>query len=401
MITRLAWKNIWRTPKRSLTVMGSMVLGIWALIFIIAFYNSFMTAFTRTSIKHEHSHIQVHNPAYLDDPDITKVLSTSSDLQELLSQEAVKAYSGRQIADGMIASSRATAGVKIYGVEAEAEARTTLLQAQLVEGSYFEKISRNPILISEKVAKKLSVKVRSKVVLTFQDINQNILSASFRVEGIFESKSARINEQVAYVRKTDLGRLIGLSAPHELAILLEGEDAIAPFQVDLMKVSADSVRNFREIAPEFNLMEESSATTQRVMVGIVMLALLFGIINTMLMAILERTREIGMLRAVGMQKRKVFTMVITETCLLGIVAGPIGLFLGFLTVTWLGKTGIDFSMYASALKSYGVDTVFYPEIANSTYIVLMLIVLVTAFLGAIYPALMAIRLNPLEAIRKI
>jgi ABC-type antimicrobial peptide transport system permease subunit len=132
-----------------------------------------------------------------------------------------------------------------------------------------------------------------------------------------------------------------------------------------------------------------------------MLALLFGIVNTMLMAVLERTKEIGMLRSIGMHKKSVFRMIILETCLMSAIAGPIGLVLGYLTNLWLGTKGMDLSSYATALEQYGMDAIFYPSISNTTYPVLMMVVILTAFLGAIYPAIKAIQLNPLEAIRKL
>ena len=139
----------------------------------------------------------------------------------------------------------------------------------------------------------------------------------------------------------------------------------------------------------------------RIMTIIMMLALLFGIINTMLMAVLERTREIGMLRSIGMHKSKVFTMILLETLFLGMIGGPVGCLLGLATISWLNSRGLDMSAYADALEQYGAEAIFYPAMEGSEYASLMLIVIVTAFIGAIYPALKAIHLNPLEAIRKL
>ncbi len=401
MIFKLAWKNLWRTPRRSLTVMGSMVLGVWALVFIISFYSSFTKTFTRSSIQYEYSHMQVHNPLYLQEPAVDLTLSTDQDLSTLLNDQRVASYSMRQKVEGMLASSRSTRGVQIYGIQPKNEAQTTFLEEQLLEGSYFRKIRRNPIVISAEGAEKLSVGVRSKLVLTFQDIDREMVSAAFRVEGIFESASPRINNSVVYVRHSDLARLIGTDRAHELGVMLKREEDISQFQKEFSAYTRDTVQNFRELAPEFHLMEESSAMTQRTMVVIIMLALFFGIINIMLMAVLERTREIGMLRAIGMHRRKVFVMILLETCLLGAVSGPIGVLLGFITVSWLSRRGLDLSRYSEALKSYGYDTVFYPEIDSIMYPILMGVVLLTALLGAIYPSVMAVRLNPLKAIRKI
>ncbi len=402
MITSLSWKNIWRSKRRSFTVVGAIVIGVWALIFIIAFYNSFITAFSRNSIQYEYSHLQIHNPDYLVEPELKAVLG---DTEELVSTaksiSGVQAVTSRVKVNGMIASPKTSLGLQLYGIDPELEGGITKLSEQLTEGTYFSEIDRNPILISEEIAEKLKVRVRSKVVLTFQDLDHEIVAASFRVEGIFKSVSPAINKGVIYVRASDLLNLSGTSGAHEVAVLLDDLDAIDQVKSEIEAVTSNTVRTYKEIAPEFNLMEQSSATTKQMLTMIIMMALLFGIVNTMLMAVLERTREIGMLRSIGMTRGKVFLMIILETCLMGVISGPIGLFFGYLTVRWFNTNGLDFSRYSESLESFGYGTVFYPELESGTYISLMIIVLVTAFIGAIYPAVKAIRLNPLEAIRKL
>lgn len=402
MILSLAWKNIWRSKRRSFVVIGAIIVGVWALIFMFAFYNSFIEAFSRNAVNHDYSHIQIHNPDYLIEPGLEFQLSNVDRLESYLSDlPEIKSWSSRQIANGMLASPKTNAGVQIYGVEPEAEALTTGLESLLVEGTYFEAISRNPILISEKLADKLKVKVRSKVVITIQNLDREIIAASFRVEGIFKSKSPRINETGVYVRYDNLSRLTGVDGINEIAVFLNDSEQISLVKDYLSVSTTDLVRTYREIAPEFDMMEQQSAMTKQIVTVIIMLALLFGIVNTMLMAVLERTKEIGMLRSIGMHKKSVFKMIVLETCLMSLIAGPIGLFMGYATNLWLGTKGMDLSSYATALEQYGMDAIFYPSISNATYPVLMMVVIFTAFLGAVYPAIKAIQLNPLEAIRKL
>ncbi|MEM9325685.1 MAG: FtsX-like permease family protein [Bacteroidota bacterium] len=402
MIFSLAWRNVWRSRKRSLVVIGAMIVGVWSLIFIISFYNSFYVGFSNNGVQYEYSHLQIHHPDYLTDPNINwRVQDLDQVSARLERMESVAASSYRQKIPGMIASAKTSAGVEIYGVDTEQEAATTLLSTLVVDGAYFEGITRNPILVSRKIANKLKLKIRSKVVLTFQDLDQEITAASFRVAGIFESKSPRINEGVVYVRQSDSERLIGGNGIHEVAILLDDAEDMDEVKHALVGVTPSTVRTYRDIAPEFSLMEQSSATTQRTLTVIIMLALLFGIVNTMLMAVLERTREIGMLRSIGMHRGKVFRMILVETLTLGAIAGPVGLALGYITVQWLGERGLDLSRYSEALQEYGYDAIFYPEIENLTYFGLMITVLITAFVGSIYPAIKAIRINPLEALRKL
>ena len=132
-----------------------------------------------------------------------------------------------------------------------------------------------------------------------------------------------------------------------------------------------------------------------------MLALSFGIINTMLMAVLERIRELGMLMAIGMNKLKVFTMIVLETIMLVAVGAPVGVLLGTLTIAFLGHRGIDLSAFSDTLKMYGMSDTIYFQVEPVVYLQMAIAVSVTALLASIYPALKAIRLRPVEAIRKI
>ena len=386
-------------------MMSAVAIGVWSIIFMVSFYNSLIGAISRNSLQHDYSHIQIHHEGYLSDPGLDFQLRNPSKLLKFPSQIAdIKAASGRLIVNGMVASPKTNLGIQVYAIDPADEAAVTDLPSFLTVGDYFTNIKRNPILLSQKLAKKLKVKVRSKVVITVQDMEADIRAGAFRVSGIFHSKSPRINKDVIYVRHTDLSNLLNTtdSSFNEFAYLLKDNESLIKTKRKMEVKTDNLVRTYREIAPEFDLIEEASAVSKQVITVIVMLALLFGIINTMLMAVLERTKEIGMLRAIGMYKRKIFLMIVLETSMISLVSAPVGLIAGFLTNVYFEKTGgMDLSQYAGALEQYGGDAIFYPEIAQSTYFFLMLVVVMTALMGAIYPAIKAVNLNPLEAIRKV
>ncbi|NQW26521.1 MAG: ABC transporter permease [Flammeovirgaceae bacterium] len=404
MMLSLAWKNIWRSKGRSFVVIGAIVIGVWSLIFMFGFYNSFIEALSRNSLYHDFSHIQVHHKGYLTEPGLAFLLNRSEELVDMGAEvPEILATSGRLIINGMIASPKTNLGIQVYGVHPTDEAQVTGLEEQLVEGNYFENSKRYPILISEKIADKLKVKLRSKLILTIQDAQANITSAAFIVSGIFHSKSPRINESVIYVRHADVVQLIGLDdqSYNELAYLLRDTETTDRVKVNIESKTENLLRTYREIAPEFDMFEQTSAITKQMITFIIMLALLFGIINAMLMSVLERTKEIGMLRSIGMHKRKIFLMILFETCIISLISGPLGLLAGFATNRYLSINGLNLSSYAGALEQYGAEAIVYPSIDYATYPLLMMIVLITALLGAIYPAIKATRLKPLEAIRKI
>ena len=386
-------------------MMSAVAIGVWSLIFMVSFYNSMMGAISRNSLQHDYSHIQIHHEGYLSEPGLDFQVKNPSTLMEFPSQISdIEAASGRLIVNGMVASPKTNLGIQVYAIDPADEAAVTDLPSFLIAGDYFTNIKRNPILLSQKLAEKLKVKVRSKVVITVQDLEANIRAGAFRVSGIFHSKSPRINNGVVYLRHSDLSKLINSTDTsfNEFAYLLKDNESLKQTKIIMEAKTKNLVRTYREIAPEFDMIEEGSAISKQVITVIVMLALLFGIINTMLMAVLERTKEIGMLRAIGMFKRKIFLMIVLETFMISLVSAPVGLTAGFLTNRYFERTGgMDLSQYAGALEQYGGDAIFYPELGQSTYLLLMLVVMMTALIGAIYPAIKAVNLEPLEAIRKL
>ncbi len=403
MLLSISWKNIWRNKLRSGVVIGAMVLGIWALIFLFSFSDAMTGSFVNNAIKYDYSHIQLHHPAYAQDPAMTNSISDTKQVLEILATHPeVVSFSARMMVSGMVGSANSTQGGFIYGVDPASEAKVTFLDQTLTEGTYFTEIKRNPVLISEKMAKKLKVKLKSKVILTFQDSHGNITAGSFRVEGIFNTKSPRINEGVVYVKQEDLERLADYSQPHEVGMVLRDIEITDQVKEGLQQqLPSLAVASFKDLAPDMQVMKEQTVITKTILMIIIMLALVFGIINTMLMAVLERTREIGMLMAIGMKRLRVFVMIMIETILLSLAGAPVGMFLGYLSVLYFGMKGMDFSQYADSLEQYGMDTIVYLDLEGWNYAFLAITVVTTALIGAIYPARKAIKLEPVEALRKL
>lgn len=404
MLAILAWRNVWRHKGRSAVVIGAMVVGIWSLTFGGAFMNSFLLSYIQTAIRHEVSNGQIHHPEFTQDFDIKFTIDKPQRIVSFLKEnENVVAVARRSVVNGMIASTRQATGVKIVGVEPNEEARVTELDSLVAEGAYFEGISRNPVLLGKRLSEKLKVNVRSKVVLTFQDIDGNITAGSFRVAGILDASSTVIDEGSAFVVRQDLNRLLGIEdGVHEIAYTTAPgtEDDLLAAEIQAA-FPGEMVRSWRELAPLLLFMEQWMGAVLQVLILIIMLALAFGIINTMLMAVLERVREVGVMIALGTRRSRVFLMIMIETLLLSTVGGPFGLLAGYATISWLGSRGIDLSDYSEGLKSIGYESVLYPQLFLSDYLTIVAGVLITAFLASLYPAWKAIRMQPVEAIRGV
>ncbi len=407
MILTLAWRNIWRNPTRSLVVIIAIALGIWAAMFMSGFATGMVQSYVDNAIANRVSHLQIHHPEYEEDQDIQFSISKIDQLKNKLDEaDNISGVSYRTLANGMLASSKTSRAVRIRGIEPAAEQAVTGLQGQVESGTYFEGDRKNQILLSERLADKLGVKLKKKVVLTFQDKDREIVAAAFRVVGIYDTGNNIFDDVHIFVKHQDIQRLLGVDAQnalyHEAAILLQDKTGMDSLQHQLQTQFPNLlIENYRERAPDVDLYESMLGSLSLIYLIIIMLALVFGIINTMLMAVLERIRELGMLMAIGMNKLKVFLMIMTETLLLTLVGAPLGLGLGALTVAYVGKKGLDLSAFSSAMEMYGMSNVVYFELSPAVYGQVVIVVSMTAILASIYPALKAIRLKPVEAIRKL
>jgi len=405
MLFQIAWRNIWRNKSRSLVVISSIIIGVWAGIFILSFAWGMYKNNIDESVYRQLSHIQIHHPTFSEENDSKfTITNTDKKLKQFQFDNRVASVSSRVISTGMITSPTTASGVKIYGINPSSEVTQIRLNEYVREGAYFDSGKENEILIGEKLAKKLKVKLKSKVVLTFTNTESEIISGAFRIGGIYRSKNISLDEVNVYVQQELLQELLELkpSESNEIAILVKDEnqlDTIKKFSKGV--VPKGKVEDWKDLSPELSMIIESFNLYTYIISGIILLALTFGVINTMLMSVLERIRELGMLMAIGLNKRKIFIMIMLETSYLTLIGTPIGLLTGWLTVTTLGKTGINLSMFSEGLASYGFSSIIYPALDQDKYEIIVIMCLITTILSAIYPAYKALQLNPSEAIRKI
>ena len=401
MLLKIAWRNIWRNTTRSVVVIIAIALGLWAGVFASAFVQGMMKQKIDSVIAKEMSDFQFHQPGFTDEFLAKLFIENGEEIRlEVAQEENVVHSTGRLISMGMIGSSRKNGGIKIVGVVPDDEAKVTKLNEAVIDGEYFEGIKRNPVLISQKVADKYKVKVRSKVVLTIQDVEGEIIAGAFRVVGIYKTDNGMFDEMNIYVRQSDIRKMLKIDEGlHEIAVLLNDHDFAEPLATKYQeKYSELEVKPWLDLATGMRMMVDMVGVYIYYIVGIILVALLFSILNTMLMAVLERVKEIGMLMAVGMTKGKVFFMIMLETVMLTLIGGPLGLLISWAFVSYFGTNGIDLG---GAYTEVGFASIIYPYLDNKSYLEVTYMVVIMAVLAAIYPAIKALSLKPVEAIRKI
>jgi ABC-type lipoprotein release transport system permease subunit len=355
----------------------------------------------QSAIITESSHIQIHHKDYLTDPDQTYYLNNSYSMSaELKAMPEIKALTRRVLINAMISSAETGAGVKVFGIDPEEEMQVTNMYGKIKEGAYLAG-KKTPIIIGEKLAEKLSVRLRSRLVLTLQTMDGTLTSGLFRVAGIYKTSNTIYDEANVFVRRSDLTGLINLDSNscHEIAILLHNNELLNNAEKSIKEAFPEAdVKSWRTLMPEVNLVEKSMDLYMYFFIVIVLAALIFGIINTMLMAVLERTKELGMLMAVGMNKTRVFLMILLETVLLSLTGGIIGIIIAYFIVLLSYRHGIDLSFFAEGIEKLGYESIIYPVPGPDILFKVAMMVLVTGILAAVYPAWRAIRLRPAEAL---
>ena len=403
MLLSLAWKNIWRNKKRSLVIVAAIAFGLWGGLFSDALMVGMTESIVTTAVDRHLAHIQIHQPGFSRDKDIKKIIPNGRKIAAAIRTIAgVRGVSGRTFIQGMAASPNSSFGVNIYAIRPEQARKVTHIYERIVKGGYLDSQKRNPIIIGKKLAKRLNLKLHSKIVLSFEDLEGNIMYMACRVVGLFKTAAADFDETSVFLRQKDLFRLLG-GAPviHEIAVRLQNSKLIPQVQAQLQKDYPQlQVRNWKEIAPELSFLAQTMDMYAYVFVGIILLALLFGITNTMLMSVVERTREFGVLIAIGMKKGRVFAMLILETVLLTFTGGIAGIALSALTISLFSRSGLDFSFYAASLESFGSSAIIYPVLPAVMYLILTVMILITANISAFYPAWKATHIQPAEAIRQ-
>lgn len=404
MLMIMAWRNIWRNPVRSLVIMVSVVLGIWAGGFISALYWGMGEDRVRIAIENEIAHIQVHAPHFREEYDASITLPADSILRNvLMQQQSIQAFVFRSRTQAMLATTVSAAGVIINGTDVIPEEATSHLRKKIVAGTYFIPGKKQQLLVGRKLAQKYRLRVNSKVVLSCLDTSGSISAAAFRVVGIFQTYNSNWDGMQVFTDRQSLNRMLGIGdAAHQVAILLNSNRQLEEQTSRLRRIFPGlEVNTWQEISPDTHLILSSMSQISVIFMVLILLALSFGIINTMLMAILERTREMGMMIALGMNRMRLFLLILLETMLLVLTGCPLGFGITWGTVFYFSRHGIDLSpLSAKTMSSFGFAPVIYPSLPVSEYMNMLLLVSLSALLSAIPPALKAIRIQPAETLKQ-
>jgi putative ABC transport system permease protein len=402
VIWAIAWRNIWRNKKRSGVLLVAIAFGLWAGLLTSGLLNGMAVQMIRSAIGTRTAHVQIHAPGFVDHPEINRTIPDgTSVLEKARAASGVADVAARAIVPGMGSSATTGVGVMLYGVDPDAETRVFTVARNVPEGRYLIPSDRNSCVLGRELADKLKLDVGSKIIVQAQTPDGMLAGGAFRIVGIYRTVSSQYDKTAVFALLGDVDRTFNLNGSiQEIAIRANSLSDAGAIAVTLSREFPGlDVETWDKLEPELELMTSTSQEMGRVFMLFIMMALIFGITNTMLMAVLERTRELGVLISLGMRQQLVFAMIMIETVILSSIGGAVGAALGGGTVAALSRVGLDLSVIATGLAAAGVESVLYPKLAGVEYPVIGALVIATAVLGAVYPGIKASHLSPVGAMR--
>ncbi|MFC2084485.1 ABC transporter permease [Bacteroidota bacterium] len=404
MILKLAWRNIWRNKRRSIIVLLSVIVGVNSLLFMDGLTNGMLKQILFNQISSSISHIQIHKKGFNDNKIVQNYITSPEDIeQELDTLSSIKNYSKRVITFGLLSSASNSSGVYLNGINPIKEESISIIKESVFRGEYLSGNKRE-IVIGKRLADKLKVDLGDKVVALSNTLNGNIGSEVFRIVGIFKTASSEFDKAYVYTPTESIQEMLDLGKRfYEYAIITHNYNNSSKVRDLLRERLGDNfeVLSYEDLLPFVIMQLEMYKESLFIIILIIGLALIFGIINTMLMSVFERIKEFGVLISIGMKNYKLFFMVVLEAFIIGCLGTIIGIITGYLINIPLEKNGIDLSIFADSLQSFGVGAILYPTLSLENFIITFLMIPVISVIGAIYPAIKALRLQPVYALRYV
>lgn len=402
MIGKIAWRNILRNKRRSLILIVSVMIGVIAILLSDSFSIGMMRQMLINQIGADAGYIQIHKKGYQTDPALKNSIVNATAVRSALTRDTSSCnISERLRTFGLVSSAYNSSGVSIIGIVPREEKMVTTIHQYIVSGNY---LSGKPgeIIISTATAEKLRVGLGDKVVIMASRLGGSVGSEACRIVGLFETFDSDFDQTHIYIPLHTAQQMLG--APDRISefvvnpIDAKRTEAVAA-ELESHLPSGFEVLTYEQMLPILVMQLQLYDQIIYIFYAIISIALIFGIINTMLMAVMERTHEFGVDMAIGMANRKIFTMILTEAFYLGIIGTAAGLAVSIAIFIPLSHSGWNLAMFSESLKSVGIGTTIYPVLTLSSLINTIVIIPLSAIVGSVYPAIRAVKLLPVEAMR--
>ncbi|MCY3553669.1 MAG: ABC transporter permease [Candidatus Poribacteria bacterium] len=402
MILKIAFRNTLRQKRRTILTALAMIVGFMLLSVSIGLtdgaYGNIIAMFTRNRI----GHIQVHREGYLDKPSLYKTINNASTVGEtILSVAGVEAWTPRVYGAGLGSVGEKSTAVQIIGIDVARETEATRFDKKVVEGSTLGEIPAYQAVIGKDLAKVLSARIGSEIVIVSQGADGSIANDLYKIVGIAESGDDITDRVACYLHIEDAQELLVLEGRvHEIVVIVSNINRVDKITSAIETQLNDStldVAPWQVVAKSFYHAMRTDQQGDAIARWVIMLIVAIGVLNTVLMSVLERTREYGVLKAVGTKPAQIFWLVVCEVVIIALGSICVGALLGVLANYLLSIYGIT---YPEEISFGGMKLkTLYAAVNVRCLVIPAMTVMLSATIVSLFPAIKAARIMPANAMR--
>lgn len=390
-----------------MVIITAVFIGVSSMIFMAAASKGMVYSMVNNSIKNFTGHILIRDKRFVSDPVLENRIAEADRLLTKLEKELPDADIIKRIRlDAVLNTARNTEGVSIIGTDIKREKKVSFIGDAKVEGSLPEK--SGDILIGRAMSEKIGLELGKKVIISMQGADGDIASKAYRIKGIFDAGQKQQEERFVFVTFDSASGLLGIKkGATEISVVLPVND----IESDIYSTTAEklkkvldeknSVMSWREVMPALSSYLDMFDSFMFIWYLVVFIAMGFGIVNTVLMAVYERVREFGLIRALGVKWTGIFKMVIAETSLMILTGVILGNVIALLLAWYFAVNGLDLTAFSSGADMFGMSRVVYPVVTVKDFMIADLTVFVLGVIIALYPAYKACSFTPVETMREM
>lgn len=399
LVFSVSVRNLRRQWRRNSILLFAITVAVGGVIVLNSLVRGMQVQMVDTVVENLTGHIKIQAKGYRDDPSVANGFEIDAeDATRNLEDLPILGWATRLTVPSVIMSERETRGAQLVGIDPTRESISYISNVR-VEGSHVENSSDSRLLIGRALLNDLQTKLGRRIVIITQDAEGMSKEIGYRIVGVFDAQSDSAERAFVFTGIEALQRLLETDRVTELSVrfrtrYVDQDD----FSIVQQRFAGLDVLSWQQVNPFVAFMFETVDVVIYIWLGVVLGALIFGLVNTLITAVLERTQEFGLFRAVGMRPGIIVCQVVLESVILMVLGIALGLIGSSAVFAWL-REGIDLSAFASGVDMMGMSPRINPAALPRDIVVVVVISLMLSFVASLFPALRAVRMNPLDALR--